>query len=132
MAAGVASLLKGIAPNMVGDDLRQVLQRTADDIPPAGYDKQTGHGRLDAKNAVKYVQERSFTRATVTDGSVTVVDDDFSTFTMLGGPWTSLASGKYDIEEQYKVEWTIDLPEGSDHDIWFGIRGQKAGRQPTQ
>jgi len=134
MAAGVASLLKGIAPNMVGDGLRQVLQRTADDIPPAGYDKQTGHGRLDAKDAVQYVQERSFTRGTVTNGSVTVVDDNFATFTMLGGPWTSLASGKYDIGEQYKVEWTIDLPQGSDHDIWIrhpGTKGWSAANPAT-
>ncbi|WP_263792829.1 S8 family serine peptidase [Salinibacter sp.] len=119
MAAGVASLLKGIAPDMVGDDLRQVLQRTANDIADPGYDKQTGHGRLDAKDAVQYVQERSFTRSTVANGSVTVVEDDLTTFTMTGGPWTSLASGKYDIEEKYKVQWTINLPEGSDHDIWI-------------
>ncbi|WP_158705080.1 S8 family serine peptidase [Salinibacter altiplanensis] len=86
MATGVASLLKGIAPNMVGDDLRQILQRTADDIADPGYDKQTGHGRLDAKDVIQYVQDRSFTRSTTTNGSITIVEDNFTTFTMIGGP----------------------------------------------
>jgi len=117
MAAGVASLLKDINPDLKGDDLRQILRRTADDLPPEGYDKETGYGRLDANAAVDYVENRSISHGTVRSGNVTVVEKN-PTFTMIASPWTDLASEKYFPDEKYKVEWTIDLPKGADHDVW--------------
>lgn len=125
MAAGVVGLLKETDPSLQPDDLRQIIRRTADDIPPQGYDRQTGHGLLNARAAVDYVRNRSFTRGTATNGTVTVLDDDNVSFTMLGGPWTSLGGGKYFVNERYKVQWTIDLPPGADHDVWVRLPGTK-------
>lgn len=132
MVAGVAHRLKDINSNLEGDDLRQILRRTADDIPPEGYDEKTGYGRLNAKAAVEYLGERSITHGTVTDGDVTILEKDIS-FTMVASPWANLASSRYFADEWYKVEWTIDLPEGSDHDIWVRRPGTDgwSGANPT-
>jgi hypothetical protein len=128
MAAGVASLLKDIDPGLEGDDLRQILRRTADDIPPQGYDEETGYGRLNANAAVDYVASRDISHGTVKNGNVTVVEKKTS-FTMVASPWTDLASEKYFADERYKVQWTIDLPPGEDHDVWVR-RGDTDGWSP--
>ena len=125
MVAGVANRLKDLNSDLEGDDLRQILRRTADDIPPEGYDKETGYGRLNAKAAVDYLTERSISQGVVTGGDVTILEDGGTSFTMVASPWTDLASQKYFPDERYKVQWTIDLPEGSDHDVWVRRSGTK-------
>lgn len=132
MVAGVAGLVKNEEGTLQQDDLRQILRRTADDIPPAGYDRETGYGLLNAKAAVDYVRERTFEHRTVTDGVVTILDRDVS-FTMTGSPWSSLGAGQYFAEERYKVEWTVNIPTGSDHDVWVRRPGTHGwtGANPT-
>ena len=49
---GVAALLKSFLPNLGPDDIRTILQDTADDLGEPGWDQYFGHGRLNAHGAL--------------------------------------------------------------------------------
>ena len=51
-AAGVATLIRAARPGLSVDDVRQILQNTADDVLESGYDYFTGYGVVDAAAAV--------------------------------------------------------------------------------
>lgn len=51
-AAGTAGLLSMARPDLMADDLRQVLRASADDVGPPGPDAETGSGRLNAAAAL--------------------------------------------------------------------------------
>jgi subtilisin family serine protease len=50
--AGVAALVIGAAPGLSGLDVRRILDRTATDLGPAGYDRFYGFGLVNAEAAV--------------------------------------------------------------------------------
>ena len=52
--AGVAALVKSIHPEYGPDEIRQVLQDTAQDLGAPGWDERYGHGLVDAYAAVSY------------------------------------------------------------------------------
>jgi hypothetical protein len=51
-AAGVAALLLSANPDLTPDEVRSIMQTTAVDLGPPGYDEQTGFGRIDAHAAL--------------------------------------------------------------------------------
>lgn len=51
--AGVASLVWSVNPQLSPDQVRQILQETADDLGPPGPDPLYGYGRLNAGQAVR-------------------------------------------------------------------------------
>lgn len=50
--AGVAALVKSLHPNYTPDEIRQVLQDTAEDLGDPGWDEVYGYGMVDAYAAV--------------------------------------------------------------------------------
>ena len=52
--AGIAALVKSIHPDYGPDEIRQVLQDTAQDLGDPGWDARYGHGLVDAYAAVSY------------------------------------------------------------------------------
>ena len=52
--AGIAALVKSIHPDYGPDEIRQVLQDTAQDLGDSGWDARYGHGLVDAYAAVSY------------------------------------------------------------------------------
>jgi serine protease len=52
--AGVAALVKSIHPEYGPDEIRQVLQDTAQDLGAPGWDERYGYGLIDAYAAVSY------------------------------------------------------------------------------
>jgi len=52
--AGVAALVKAIHPEYGPDEIRQVLQDTAEDLGAPGWDERYGYGLIDAYAAVSY------------------------------------------------------------------------------
>jgi hypothetical protein len=107
------------------EDLRQILRRTAVDIGDPGFDRKTGFGRVNADAALDYVRNRSFTRGVATNGRARKIRDNTS-FTLVRGPWeTSLASQKYFGVDLYEITFDINLPCGSDQDMWYRPAGTK-------
>ena len=56
IVAGVAALVWSINPQFTADDVLGVLEDSADDVGPAGYDNYTGFGRVNAFKAVQLAQ----------------------------------------------------------------------------
>ncbi len=52
--AGIAALVKSVHPDYGPDEIRQVLQDTAQDLGDPGWDARYGHGLVDAYAAVSY------------------------------------------------------------------------------
>jgi hypothetical protein len=55
VVAGVAALVLSANPNLTAADLLRVLQQSADDLGPAGWDPGYGWGRINAARAVSMV-----------------------------------------------------------------------------
>ena len=53
VVSGVAALVRSVDPSMTPLDVRSRLRTTAQDMPPAGRDTETGYGSIDAAKAVK-------------------------------------------------------------------------------
>jgi hypothetical protein len=51
-ASGLAALVWSLNTGLSPEAVRQVLQSTADDLGPAGWDEEYGHGRINAGRAV--------------------------------------------------------------------------------
>jgi subtilisin family serine protease len=56
--AGIAALVRSVKPNLTEGDVEAVLRGSCDDLGPAGWDQETGYGRVNA-----YVALRSITGA---------------------------------------------------------------------
>jgi len=117
LVTGVASLLLDYDANLTPDDIREVLRRTADDVGDPGFDTKTGYGILDAQAAFDYVQERDFVRGVATNGTSQKVRDN-EPVTLFKSPWGVLSSGQYSADV-YKVTFTVSLPSGASHDVWY-------------
>lgn len=61
LVAGVAALVYQVDSSFTSDQVRQILQDSADDLGAGGYDIYFGWGRLNANRAVTTAQQRSVT-----------------------------------------------------------------------
>ncbi|MBX3321562.1 MAG: S8 family serine peptidase [Phycisphaeraceae bacterium] len=52
--AGIVALMLKVNPGLSFEDVKCILEATATDIGPTGYDKWTGYGLVNAREAVKY------------------------------------------------------------------------------
>ncbi|MNX58911.1 Thermostable alkaline protease precursor [compost metagenome] len=52
-AAGLAALVKDTFPSLTANQIRERIEKSADDVGTAGFDKMFGHGRINAAAAVK-------------------------------------------------------------------------------
>jgi subtilisin family serine protease len=50
--AGLACLIRSVDPTLSSDEVRQIIEQTADDKGTPGWDQQYGHGRINALAAV--------------------------------------------------------------------------------
>lgn len=57
--AGLAGLLKSVNPSLNGDKLREVMEKSADDLGDKGFDKYYGHGRINVYKALSSVVKTS-------------------------------------------------------------------------
>jgi hypothetical protein len=94
-AAGTAALVQSLAPMLTGEDLAQVLGSPARtiDLPPDGWDPETGWGLIDADADVVFVSGQN----KIEQGTITSVADvgtvDGGNRTIFG--WPGIADGTY-------------------------------------
>lgn len=55
--AGIVSLMRSANPNLLPWEIKEILIKTAEDIGTSGFDYQSGHGFVNAYDAVKAVLE---------------------------------------------------------------------------
>ena len=68
--SGLAALLFSVNSSLPHAKVWNVIQNTADDLPPSGYDTQTGYGRINARRAVE-----SLTLQSSIDNPWILIDD---------------------------------------------------------
>ncbi|NQU68560.1 MAG: S8 family serine peptidase [Candidatus Marinimicrobia bacterium] len=78
-AAGVAALVLSVNPDLTPVEVRQIMQSTTVDLYDAGWDAQSGWGRINALNAVNMAIElncgtNNILGDTNLDGDVNVID----------------------------------------------------------
>ncbi len=78
LVSGVAAWLKKIQPTLTGEDLGQIMQRTATDRGAAGFDVRFGHGLLNAAAAAAFVSRPNWVEhggvGAGHDGALVVLD----------------------------------------------------------
>jgi subtilisin family serine protease len=57
-AAGVAALVKSVNPALTPAQVKEILEKSADDRGPQGFDENYGHGRVNAARAVAMAAKR--------------------------------------------------------------------------
>jgi len=71
IGAGVSSLLKAEMPALTGEDIEEILKRTARDAGSPGRDDYTGTGAIDAEAALSFVRNNDVQRSKQSVQSVT-------------------------------------------------------------
>ncbi len=73
--SGLALLVWSANPDLTNDDVRDIIESTADDLGAAGWDQQFGHGRINAHAAVQLAMDYGQIPGDINgDGVVDVVD----------------------------------------------------------
>jgi hypothetical protein len=75
IVGGVVSLLKTQNTSLSYDDIEHILQNTAVDIEGAGKDNETGHGFLDAKAALDYINNNDIVRQRIQKNEIETISD---------------------------------------------------------
>jgi hypothetical protein len=116
--SGVAALAKSRAPDLTGEDLAQVLKRTAEDNPDhgAGWDDRTGWGLVKAKAALDFVSPpRVIERGVATNLTPFATQDVVLEVSDVPG----LSDGYY-LATRYDMRATVSFTSGfvSPPDAW--------------
>jgi thermitase len=101
IVAGVAALVMSVNPGLTPAEVRGVLEQTADDLGPAGWDPQYGYGRVNAYKALLAAEAKTDTTPpTVTLNSPTSGSTVSATI--------SVSVSATDNVGVAKVEWYLD------------------------
>ena len=73
---GLAALIWSLSPGLAGDQVRNIIQSTADDLGTVGWDQYYGYGRINASRALG----SSVSLHTIPDQVTFLVDDDSGPF----------------------------------------------------
>lgn len=134
LVSGVAALmcskhniLNGYDNNLATEDIENILQKTAVDKWLPGYDLGTGHGLIDAFEALKQVDDPYFVKHFQYNGvaanATITLDYDYPTGAIIfGAEDLGIANGSlYPIAKRYKIEWTINeiLPSNQTIIDWW-------------
>ncbi|MBN1650452.1 MAG: S8 family serine peptidase [Bacteroidales bacterium] len=131
VVSGVAGLIisQGMDRNfnLTNDDVRHILERTAVDIGTTGFDNETGHGIVNANNALQLLDEPNEVFHYNTTGGTSVKTQTLSQWILLSNQW-GLAAGTYTNVDQYKItkHITFDVPFCSTPQVWMRERESKS------
>ena len=130
VVSGVAGLVisQGLARdfNLTNDDVKHILEITADDIDPTGWDEETGYGKVNAYRALHLLDEPNELYHYTSTGGRSVKMQTLDKWELLDGRW-GLAPGMYFSVDQYKItkHVTFDVPFCSAPQVWMRERQSK-------
>jgi subtilisin family serine protease len=76
--SGLALLIWSANLDLTNDEVRDIIESTADDLGPAGWDEKFGYGRINAYAAVNAAINFGGVYADVNDDGVVNIDDVFA------------------------------------------------------
>lgn len=95
--AGLAALVWSASPNLTHQQLRDLIQSTADDLGVAGWDEYYGHGRINAWRALQ-----SISLQTLPDQIGFLIDDD-------SGPFPASRDIQITTPSMSLITWTTSI-----------------------
>ncbi|MEA3460561.1 MAG: S8 family serine peptidase, partial [Bacteroidota bacterium] len=111
-AAGVAALILSIDPSLSSLQVRQFMQQGSVDIGAAGYDAQSGYGRLDAHLGLQMVQAGGLDQLIISnqgnaDLTISSISDDMTWMTLSHStvPLVLHAGGSMIVD--VNVDWNL-------------------------
>lgn len=133
MTAGVAGLIIAQGRdrnfNLTNDDVRHIIERTAVDVVDygEGYDHQTGHGIINALNALELISEPNIVHHQNAVGGTPTKIASLSPWILLDNRW-GLATGTYYQVDQYRIRKhvTFDVHFCSPPRVWMRERESKS------
>ena len=129
IVSGVAGLIisQGLDRNfnLTNDDVRHIIERTADDITSTGigFDNETGYGKVNAYRALSLLNTPNVLYHGVSTGGTSVKLSTLSKW-IYNGPQWGLASDMYLDVDQYEItkHITFDVPFCSIPQVWMRDR----------
>ena len=129
IVSGVAGLIisQGLDRNfnLTNDDVRHIIERTADDIISTGigFDNETGYGKVNAYRALSLLNIPNVLYHGVSIGGTSIKLSTLSKWIYYGPQW-GLASGMYYNVDQYQItkHITFDVPFCSVPQVWMRDR----------
>lgn len=110
--AGLAALLWSFAPGLTHEEVRDIIQSSADDLGTAGWDQYFGHGRINAWRALE-----SISLQTSPDQITFLVDDD-------SDPIPAWIDVQITTPSSNVITWTASI---SPDDGWLSIVSPDSG-----
>jgi hypothetical protein len=108
--SGLASLLKGYRSNLANDDIKRIIEISADDVNSddrPGYDIEIGHGRINAEAALNLLREPyALEQLSATGGTVYSVTGTYSQ-QFYGAQ--GIADGQY-VVKRYEIRRDVEFP----------------------
>lgn len=101
--AGAVALVKQFLPGASAYEVRRLLETTADDIGPAGFDRATGWGRINLKALVDRVADVVVGAESTEPGAVASVR------VLTQNPWDSNADGVVDAADEQAPVGAVDV-----------------------
>lgn len=127
VVCGVAGLIisqgKDRGFNLTNDDVRQIIERTADDIGTAGFDNETGHGIVNAFEALSLLDEPNELVHGVSYGGNSVKLQTYNKWIVSSVGW-GLSAGTYLSVDQYEItkHITFNQPFINSPKVWIRNR----------
>jgi hypothetical protein len=117
IVSGIASLLKGYSPNLYNDDIQHVIELSADDKGPVGWDPEYGYGRVNARKALDLLRSPYVLTQSTTTGGTDQGGSSYYTIAIFGAqPW-GLSDGWYTVK-RHEVRKTISYASISSAAVW--------------
>lgn len=104
--AGLAALMWSVKPDLLNDDIEQLLRKSADDVSTPGFDNATGAGRINARRALEYLRPPY---ALLGQSAVGGTDQGYTTVTMNFLSVPGLAAGTY-FTRRHEVRRAVTFP----------------------
>ncbi len=111
LATGVASLVQSVAPSLTGEDLAQILLRTAEDVKQhgLGFDIESGYGLINSDAALAFVTGQNRIEHATTASVADVARQAAGERTIIG--WPGIPSGVY-FTIRHTIRATVPFTTG--------------------
>ncbi|MDI6804351.1 MAG: S8 family serine peptidase [Bacteroidota bacterium] len=115
---GIAALMLSYKPNLYNDDIENIVQLSAEDKGPIGFDEEYGYGRVNARRALDLLRyPYLLNHYTHTGGTVYSSTGQYNMFLFGLDPATGLPDGEYKVR-RHEVRANVTFPSIFNIKVW--------------